>query len=91
MFRKIFNKIIVSDGVKGIGKQMIDNPLDWVQGNYEFVSKSNPDITIWTCNGIKNIKIRGFGGLSYSEKAYLNNCIKMSIANRLLTSVKTKQ
>lgn len=88
MFRKLFNKIIpVSDGMRKIGQQMIDNPMDWVQGTYEFTNKKNQDVRIWTCNGISNIKINGFDGLSLSEKIYINNCIKMSIANRLLHSV----
>ena len=88
MLRKLFNKTIpVSDGIKKLGQQMIDNPLDWVQGMYEFVNKKNRDVAIWTCNGINSIKISGFDGLSYADKVYINNCIKMSIANRLVQSV----
>lgn len=88
MFRKLFNKTIpVSDGIKKLGQQMIDNPMDWVQGMYCFTNKKNPDVAIWTCNGIGYIKIGGFEGLSYSDKLYINNCIKMSIANRLVQSV----
>ena len=88
MFRKLFNKTIpVSDGIKKLGQQMIDNPMDWVQGTYEFSNRKNPDLAIWTCNGINYIKIGGFEGLSYSDKVYLNNCIKISMANRLIHSI----
>ena len=88
MFRKLFNKSLpISEGVEKLGKQMINNPMDWIQGCYEFVNQKNKDVRIWTCNGIGYIKISGFDGLSYSEKIYLNNCIKMSIANRLVESV----
>jgi len=88
MLRKLFNKIIpVSDGIKKLGQQMIDNPLDWVQGQYEFVNRKNRDVAIWTCNGINSIKIFGFDGLTKSEKIYINNCIKMAIANRLVQSL----
>lgn len=92
MIRKIFNKTIpVSDGIKKLGKQIIDNPMDWIQGRYCFTNKKNPDVEIWTCNGKRYIKIGGFNGLSYYEKIYINNCIKMSIANRLGEEIKTNK
>ena len=88
MFRKIFNRTLpISKGVKLLGQQMIDNPLDWVQGGYEFVNQKNKDVRIWTCNGISYMKINGFDGLSFTEKVYINNCIKLSIANRLIQSI----
>jgi len=88
MFRKIFNKsLFVSDGIKKIGQQMIDNPLDWEQGRYEFTNTKHTDVSIWTCNGIFFMQINGLKALSLLEKIYLNNCIKISIANRLAQSV----
>jgi len=88
MFRKLFNKTIpATEGIIKLGQQMIDNPLDWVQGMYCFTNLKNKDIAIWTCNGISCIKIGGFTGLSYSDKVYINNCIKISMANRLLQSI----
>lgn len=84
MLRKIVNIFIpVSIGVKEIGKQMIEKPLEWEQRHYEFINIKSKDIRIWTCNGWSFIKINGFNGLSYTDKIYLNNCIKTSIANRL--------
>ena len=75
----------ISEGVKQIGKQMIENPHDWIQGMYEYSNKSNPDIKIWTCNGAHFIKFDGNTGLNLREKFYLNRCIKKSIANKLTT------
>ena len=84
MIRKLINYFIpVSKGVEGIGQQMIDSPMEWKQGDYEFINIKHPDIRIWTCNGISYITIGGFKGLSISDKIYLANCIKISIAKRL--------
>jgi len=91
MIRKLILWLIpASEGVQEIGKQMIENPTDWVQGMYEYTNKKNPDIAIWTCNGIPFIKIGGFGGLTLSDKIYLGNAIKISIANRLKYSLTDK-
>lgn len=75
--------MVISKGVKEIAKQMIEYPDDWVQTEYEFVNKTNPDIRIWTSNGWWFLKFRGNEGLSWKERIYLNNAIKKSIANRL--------
>ena len=75
--RRLINTIIpVSEGVKIIGKQMIDNHKDWVQGMYEYINLKNKDVRIWTCNGIPFIKINGFEGLSFSEKNILKQLYK---------------
>lgn len=87
--RKLINKILfVSKGVKKIGKHMIENHQEWQQGMYEYVNKKDNRIRIWTCNGVAYIKINGFSGLNFCEKIYLNNCIKMSIANKLFEDLK---
>lgn len=85
-FKELLNFFVpsISDGVRKIGQQMIDNPLEWQQTEFYFVNLKNPDIRIWSCSGISYIKINGFEGLSYTEKVYLNKCIKMSIANKLI-------
>ncbi len=87
--RKLINKLLfVSKGVKKIGKHLIENPQEWQQGKYEYVNKKDNGIRIWTCNGIAFININGFNGLNLSEKIYINNCIKMSIANKLFEELK---
>lgn len=82
----MFNLLKISEGVKEIAKQMIENPHDWVQGNYYYQNKSNLDIAIWTTNGVFFLNIRGFDGLSLAEKYYLSNAIKKSIARKLTTA-----
>jgi len=87
MIRRIINWFVpVSQGVKELGQQMIENPTEWVQGEFAFTNTKHPDITIWTCNGILFIKISGFAGLSFSDKIYINNCIKLSMARKLNTT-----
>mgnify|MGYP003153190256 CR=1 FL=1 len=78
----------ISEGVQEIGRHMIDNPHDWVQGMYEYRNVTNRDIAIWTSNGASFIKFNGNNGLNFREKCYLNRCIKKSIANKLLTPSK---
>lgn len=85
MFRKLFNKSIpASEGIKEFCKNMIDNPQDWKQGHYEFTNIIYPDIAIWTCNSIVNIKINGFNTLTFSDKIMISNSIKITMAKRLL-------
>jgi hypothetical protein len=74
----------ISEGCKDIAKQMIDNPHDWVQTQYEYVNVTSKDIRIWTANGMTSIELNGNDAFNIREKAYLNSAIKKSIANRLL-------
>lgn len=74
----------ISEGVHLLAQQMIDNPLEWVQGPYEFVNTKNPDIRIWTPNGVSYIKINGNDCLSYAEKRHIAAAIKKAIARRLM-------
>ena len=78
----------VSEGIQELGQQMIDNPNDWVQGQYHFINISNSDIKIWTANGAMFLKFEGNDGMNSSEKRYLNKCIKKSISNRINLAIK---
>lgn len=73
----------VSEGVRLLAKQMIDNPHDWRQTQYHFVNKSHPDIAIWTANGVSFIAIEGNDAFTLAEKRYLLNAINKSIALKL--------
>jgi len=73
----------ISEGVKEIAKQMIENPHDWVQEQYYYRNITNSDIGIWTENGAFGLKFRGNDGLSWAERHYLNKAIKKSMANKL--------
>lgn len=85
MLRKLFNKTIpVSEGVKEFCKNMINNPQDWVQGQYEFTNMNHRDIAIWTCNGVSYIKICGFNALTMADKIMIANSIKITMAKKLL-------
>ena len=81
----------ISEGVKEIAKQMIENPHDWIQTEYEYVNVSNHDIRIWTSNGTPFIKLNGNDAFNIREKAYLNKAIKKSIANKLLNPKNNKE
>lgn len=84
MIRRLIMWLIpASKGIKEMGAQMIDNPMEWVQGMYSFTNTNHPDISIWTCNGVLFIKINGLGGLTLSDKILLHNSIKISMARRL--------
>lgn len=80
---------MISQGIKDIAKQMIENPNDWVQGEYEFINRKNLDIKVWTSNGVLFINFRGNSGLNIFEKIYLNRAIKQSIANKLISNLTT--
>lgn len=80
---RILNFLKISQGIKDIAKQMIDNPHDWEQTDYHYRNKTHRDIAIWTSNGHFALKIEGFDGLSWAEKHYLADAIKQSIANKL--------
>jgi len=74
---------LISQGIKDLGKQMIEKPHDWIQGEFEFCNKIHRDIRIWTTSGVLFIEIGGLKGMNIFEKYYINRCIKQSIANRL--------
>lgn len=73
----------ISDGVREIAKQMVDNPMDWQQGEYYFQNLKNPDIAFWTANGITFLHLRGNSTMSWVERIYLSRAIKKSLANKL--------
>ena len=75
----------VSKGVKELAASMVENPHDWVQGQYEFVNTKHQDVRLWTCNGALFLKIGGNDCLSLAEKFYLAKAIKRSTAQKLLT------
>lgn len=82
----MFNFTKVSEGAREIARQMIENPHDWVQDQYYYRNKTNQDIQIWTANGAFGLQFYGNNGLTWAEKRYLNNAIKKSIANKLLSN-----
>ena len=75
----------VSEAVKLIAQQMVENPHDWRQGAYHFQNVTNKDLNIWTANGVSFIRMEGGDVFTYAEKRYLVNAIKKSIAIRLMT------
>ena len=86
MFSKIINKLFPpSEGVKAIGKHMIDNPFDWIQLGDRFINIGNKDIQIVTTT-VFEIGVCLSVEWSISEKIYIKNCIKQSIGNRFLYS-----
>lgn len=68
-----------------LAASMVENPHDWVQGQYEFVNTKHNDIRLWTCNGAYLLKIGGNDCLSLAEKFYLARAIKRATAQKLLT------
>ena len=74
----------VSEGVKLLAKQMIDNPNDWVQGAYHFQNVTHRDIAIWTANGVNFIKIEGNDAFTRAEKRHLLDAINKSVALKLM-------
>ena len=76
---------IVSEGVKELATSMVENPHDWVQGQYEYVNTKHQDIRVWTSNGASFIKIGGNDCLSLAEKFYLARAIKRATAKKLTT------
>ena len=81
----MFWNAAVSEGVKLIAQQMVENPHDWRQGAYQFQNVTNKDLNIWTANGVSFIRMEGGDVFTYAEKRYLVNAIKKSIAMRLMT------
>ena len=75
----------VSKGVRELAASMVENPHDWVQGQYEFVNTKHHDIRLWTCNGASFLRIGGNACLSLAEKFYLAKAIKRAMAQKLLT------
>lgn len=75
----------ISEGVKLIAQQMIENTHDWQQGAYHFQNVTNKDLNIWTANGENFIRMEGGDIFASAEKRYLIDAIKKSIANRLIT------
>ena len=80
----------ISEGVRLLAQQMIDNPEEWVQGMYEFINTKNPDIRIWTPNGVAYIKFNGNTCLTYAEQKHIAAAIKKSIALKLMRSSASK-
>lgn len=80
----MFLNAAVSEGVKLMAQQMVENPHDWRQGAYHFQNMTNKDLNIWTANGVSFIRMEGGDVFTYAEKRYLMNAIKKSIAMRLL-------
>lgn len=80
--------MFISEGVKDLAKQMIENPNDWHQTTYHFENRTHPDIRIWTANGWSFIELSGNACFNFIEKIYLNKAIKQSIANKLLITPK---
>jgi len=74
----------ISEGVKILARQIVENPHDWRQGLYYFSNVTNPDINIWTANGVNYIRLDGNDAFTRAEQRYLLNAIKKSIANRLM-------
>ena len=78
--------MFISNGIKEFCEQMVNNPNDWVQGEYEFTNKKHPDIAIWTCNGVCYIKIGRDETLNFFEKRIIAKAIKQTKANQLKTN-----
>ena len=75
----------ISQGVKDLAQSMINNPHDWVQGDYFFSHKIHKDLRIWTASGWSFLKLIGNDSFTRAEKKYLNKAVQQSIANRLRT------
>lgn len=75
----------VSQGVREFCAAMIANPHDWRQERYEFVNVKNPDIRVWTCNGLAHIQIHGNDGLTRAEKKLILKAVNLTTARRLTT------
>jgi hypothetical protein len=76
MFRNLF----VSEGVKLLAKNMIENPHNWKQGPYHFSCVSSPDVNIWTANGVFFIRLEGNDSFNIAEKRHINKAIQKCIA-----------
>ena len=74
----------ISEGVKLLAKQMIDNPHDWIQGAFHFRNVTHRDIAIWTASGVEFIKLEGSDAFTRAEKRYLLDAIKKSVALKLI-------
>jgi len=84
----IFNRI--SQGIKEFCENMVANPNDWVQGQFEFKNTKHPDIRIWNSNGVKYVKIGGNQGLTNAEKRHILKAINLTTARKLLEPVCTE-
>lgn len=80
----------ISEGIRLLAQQMIDNPEEWVQGMYEFTNTKNPDVRIWTPNGVSYIKLNGNTCLTYAEQKHIASAIKKSLALKLMRSSANK-
>ena len=73
----------VSEGIREFCTAMIENPHDWVQGEYSFTNIKHRDMAVWTCNGLPYISIGGNKGLTLAEKAHVLKSVKLTTARRL--------
>ena len=78
--------MFISNGIKEFCEQMIKQPNDWVQGEYTFTNKKHLDIAIWTCSGVRYIKIGRDKTLNFFEKRLIAKAIKQTKANQLKTN-----
>lgn len=78
----------ISEEVRIIGEDMVDNNLNWRQSSDHYFT--NGRVRIWTANGVISINFypKGSGekGFTWSEKIYLSRQIKKS---RLKTTLET--
>lgn len=73
----------ISEGVKLLAESMLSNPGNWVQEAYHFRCISNPDIRLWTANGVGFLQLEGNKGFNSDERKYLNDTIKKTIALKI--------
>ncbi len=66
----------ISEGCRELGEQIINNPGDWIQGEYYFQNKTNKDIKIWTANGISSLQLNGNAGFNGAERRHINKAIQ---------------
>jgi len=74
--------IFVSEGMKELGEDMVKNPKNWRQAEYNFEHREHADISFWTANGIFGLKMDGGVDMGLFERIYILRCIKKSLAQR---------
>jgi len=58
----------VSDDVETLARAIEETPESWVQGDYKFINKKDPSISIWTANGTSFICLSGHDRSSMNMK-----------------------
>jgi len=75
----------VSEEVEALAQAIEDNPTEWVQTEFRFISERNPAISIWTVDGWLGLKITGHGDSSFNrrEKKRLLRAIRICLTKQV--------